>query len=79
MVGGIIQDQQDGQIRGQLLDQKVEKGTKAITVFLLRRHSDDLIGDKVVGIQQMMPLLLTWCGNAFLCPLLHPTSAEDRV
>ena len=73
MIRGVVQDQEDGLVWGQVAGEIVEKLDKAITVFLNDGQGHDCIRDKVVGTAQVMPLLLTRCGNAFLHPPLHPT------
>lgn len=79
MIGGVVQDQHDGTVIGDLLHQGIEEGDEGIAILLGRRHSNDFIGEEVVGAEQMMPLLLPRCIDALLGTLFHPTGTEDRV
>ena len=79
MVGGVVHNEYHRFIRGQLLNDKVEKGNKGIAVFRSGGQGDHLVGQEIVRTKEMVPLLLTRCGNAFLLATFHPAGTQNRV
>lgn len=79
MNGSVVQDPDHRALVGVLLQEVVEKGDEAIAGLLGDRQGDDLIGDVVVGTDEMLPLRLTRGGHALLLASFHPTAVQDGV
>lgn len=74
MDGTIVQDQNEWTFTGVLPKKVLQESDERFAIPSFGDLVDDLIGDPVIGTQEMPPLGLTRRGNALLATSLHPTS-----
>ena len=77
MDGTIVHDQDPWTISRMVLNQMLQEGDEGFTITFVCHLVNHFIGNSVVGVKQMTPLLLTWRWNTFLVTTLHPTSDQD--